>query len=229
MTPAANDNPLQIRRNVNSYPAIHLENNTTGTAASVQLSMVVDSAENHGLYVTGNSFSDASVLGMNPGPNQVVIFNNTTGGDIRLNTRTSLGAFGTRVFVDSDGNVGIGTTSPGEKLHVDPATSGTLIRVGNYTGIGEEFSSGATVLGDNVTLSKSLAQMQVMTTHGSYGARALRLGSSEGMTFHAITGAVTAGGAVSNELLRITNAGNVGVGTASPKAADGSARTLQLV
>jgi hypothetical protein len=36
------------------------------------------------------------------------------------------------------------------------------------------------------------------------------------LTFHAITGSVTAGTTFSNELFRITNTGNVGIGTTNP-------------
>jgi hypothetical protein len=120
------------------------------------------------------------------------------------------------VFVDAGGNVGVGTTAPAEKLHLDPGTAGTTFRIGSYTSLGEEFSSGATVLGDGITLKKGAAGMQIMTTHASYGARALRLSSAEGLTFHAATGAVTAGAAFDNEVFRITNGGRVGVGTKIP-------------
>jgi|GEM_PF-867671 len=121
------------------------------------------------------------------------------------------------------GNVGIGTSDPSELLHVcTGAAAGDVIQIGYYTAIGEEYSSGATVVGDNAKpADPPTVGMQIITDHPSCGARAIKMRSDEGITFHAQgeqLGPVTAGEPFSRERMRITNEGRVGIVNADPQA-----------
>ncbi|UCB53035.1 MAG: hypothetical protein JSV10_02810, partial [Candidatus Zixiibacteriota bacterium] len=137
-----------------------------------------------------------------------------------------------RVRVDANGNVGIGTNDPSEILHIATGTAyPDVIQIGGYTAFGQEHSSGATVVGDNVKPDdKPTIGMEIISDHSSYGGRAMKMSSADGIAFHAQTGSVTAGDVFGNELMRITNTGNVGIGTASPQGAlDVSSTTGALI
>jgi hypothetical protein len=109
------------------------------------------------------------------------------------------GAQDTKMFINAEnGNVGIGTTSPGVQLDVFGANG---IR--------------ATVN------SSALADGYFAQLHSDYGANALRLTSRKGDVFRAsnygqdvsiLTGNPT------SERIRVTSAGDVGIGTTSPSS-----------
>ena len=122
-------------------------------------------------------------------------------------------------FVSGAGNVGIGTTNPSEKLEIvgsDSISNSANIKIGRYNNFGA--SSMYLILGNNVRNTPTGAV--VSETQNSYGYRAISLGnhmSSAGIVFYAkADDEVTAGDALSNERMRITNAGNVGIGTTNP-------------
>jgi hypothetical protein len=104
---------------------------------------------------------------------------------------------GTADFViNNAGNVGIGTTDPAQKIHIDTST-GTLAARDNGDGaLWSTLSSSKTIglsSGDNYAQGSNYTWMK------------LTGGSSGNMIF-----------AVINEAMRITNTGNVGIGTTSP-------------
>jgi hypothetical protein len=115
--------------------------------------------------------------------------------------------------------VGIGTTNPSEILHIATGMAyPDVIQIGGYTAFGQEHSSGATVVGDNVKPDDQPTMgMEIISDHLSVGGRAIKMSSADGIAFHGQTGSVTAGDPFSNELMRITNTGNVGIGTTDPK------------
>ena len=106
-----------------------------------------------------------------------------------------------RMRIDSSGNVGIGTTSPVQRLHVRQDQNGTtaaLIQNRNGTGSPAsalQFISGAFDLSDN--------RYAMISSAG---------GSNTTLQFW------TGEGAAPAERMRITSAGNVGIGTSSPAA-----------
>lgn len=116
-----------------------------------------------------------------------ISYNNRVGGAITFETG---GPTNTRMTIDSTGNVGIGTTSPGGVLHVGAGTTGT-----NDTNLIIDSGSGTG------------AEPQLRFNRNSVLRSAIYVQSpTENLTF--FTGAA--------DRMVITTAGNVGIGTTSP-------------
>jgi len=123
-------------------------------------------------------------------------------------------SFSTAMKIDSSGNVGIGTNSPQSKLH----TVQTLDTVSNTLANG---NYGLVVAGDVAgvatdTVGIHLAAKSVSGTP-TRGASILAEVQSTGNN-HDLIFATSAVSAAPAERMRITNAGNVGIGTTSPGA-----------
>ena len=133
------------------------------------------------------------------------------------------------MVVRGEGNVGIGTATPGSKLHVDGgniSVEGTLPSNvwGNVIGLGVS-GSGSTTQGiighqgsHNLDIYWNFHRIAGGSTYtglsanGFTSANAISLGNS-GITFHALS---TMAASKPTERMRITNDGNVGIGTTSP-------------
>jgi len=158
----------------------------------------------------------------------------------KTNTDT-LGTLTTKMVINNNGNVGIGTTSPNDKLHVsgsitagtNTSTFGTTILQGYYTAgsltvLGTEQSSGGPVLGYAVTPSTSstaafLSSTTITIPRSAYtqdgGTHRWYIGASQ-------TAAI--GSAVSlSEVMRINSSGNIGIGTTVPTGRLNIASTSQ--
>jgi hypothetical protein len=138
--------------------------------------------------------------------------------------RNSYMAFGTRkgsdavvekMRITSSGNVGIGTTSPGAKLTVQ--TSFTNSASDSYIEInsGHEASGGSDVTGVAGLLFKQAGSGNVLRSAGSIvsGREGNYSATSVADSYLAFS---TAQNSVNAERMRITSAGNVGIGTTSP-------------
>ena len=114
---------------------------------------------------------------------------------------TSATAQSSSNLYQSSGNIGIGTTSPSEKLHVEGSLriNNTINANANYTSINQNayFSSG-------------------WNKYASGYARRLEFGA--GGFYYSISAAGgSAGDAITwTDLLKVTDAGNVGIGTSTP-------------
>ncbi len=97
-----------------------------------------------------------------------------------------------RMRIDSSGNVGIGTAGPGAKLHVYSAT-GRSFEVDQST--------------PNITVLKNDYALELLSGNG-YD---LKLNANGSSTYGNITFITN-----SSEKMRVTSAGNVGIGTTSP-------------
>jgi len=114
-------------------------------------------------------------------------------------TGTNLDSLVDIVTLEKTGNVGIGTTSPGAKLQIGSATYAPNANLGN-----------------NLLQIKSPSGFAYLTIGNGDSANST---SASGFT---VIGSVTDAGALS-EYVRVTNAGNVGIGTTNPS------RKLQVI
>ena len=120
----------------------------------------------------------------------------------------------------SNGNVGIGTTSPIQALDF----GGRLKNIRfEYAHLGETGSEAATLLGNNMRASTTINSQIEISTHTNDAAHGLRMLYNDGWRFISVP--QSHGLAVGTALdpntytkMRITTAGNVGIGTASPGA-----------
>jgi len=181
------------------------------TSPSAQLhSNASGSAINYGMFTidTDNWINFFTGTGTAPGASaagQGALFWKS-GGVLRLGTSTSTagGGFVDMVRIGTDGNVGIGTTSPSEKLEVNgnilaTSTSNTFI---DAKAIGANAYIRAYSDSNSVWLYQGGSSSYLQAQSGS----TLRLGS--GTANLVITD-------TSGEVMR-TSAGNVGIGTTSP-------------
>mgnify|MGYP003108860232 FL=1 len=123
------------------------------------------------------------------------------------------------LFVDSSANtIGIGTTSPLEKLDVRDYT-GIAVN-SNYCHVGSTVSGAMGIFGHNIK-SDSTANT-IKSANTGYHSSMIKMYYDEGITFHATSSTATAGdtfyniSGTTNELMRITNDGKVGIGNTSP-------------
>jgi hypothetical protein len=129
------------------------------------------------------------------------------------------------------GNVGIGTTTPSQKLDVSgivragsvSAVLGSTMLVdaytnGSLTNFGTEYSTGAPMIGYTVTADTASQASFLSSTPIAATRAAIEVGGSTGIRFYeGASQTVAIGSAVTmSEVMRITNAGNLGIGTTSP-------------
>ena len=127
-------------------------------------------------------------------------------------------------FDGSSRNVGIGTTSPSEKLEVGgnvKINSNTGVRINSYTSLGTTASGAMSILGHNVHVDS--ASNRVIASNTGYFAQWIKMYYNQGISFHTSNTTVTSGvtmldgvGTNAYERMRIANNGNIGIGTDSP-------------
>jgi len=141
---------------------------------------------------------------------------------------TQIGSTGSAYFATSGGNVGIGTTTPSNLLNVYSNLNNTTaarIRIDNNNNTG-------TAAGSSFVASEGIGTSDVglyylnsgLATSGtnvaSGGVLVTGTGATGGLTIRTNANApiMFATNGIANERMRITEAGNVGIGTTSPEA-----------
>ena len=118
--------------------------------------------------------------------------------------------FTTRLFIQDDGNVGIGTTGPNEHLSIEGSSNQELSIYSTDTGIVNTQKTFIKLYGENTAGSK-VEQARISSAPGASASSAGQL------IFNTGTG-VYSGGYVLSEKMRIDEVGNVGIGTTTPGA-----------
>lgn len=195
---------LDILKSQNAQTEVRLSNLTSGTgsaalytansdAASAQFGQVSSSCTPYGSLGANYGFMYTNSPGLNiMADNASGIINFATGGNTE------------KMRISSTGNVGIGTTSPAVKLDVN---GGAQISNGLYLN-GNSVNGGSSSLILGNSSSAENYSLSVGTPNGV----------ETGLSINKLS-SYTVGGAIqysASEFLRITNAGNVGIGTTAP-------------
>jgi hypothetical protein len=176
-----------------------------GTAPVIRITNTTDPLGN-GTVGSFEFFTKDSSTGATRTVSSIVCDNNA-GSSVpegELVFKTSLGGGGSPIATEkmriaSDGNVGIGTTSPSVKLHIKGVANGTDGKL--Y--ITEDASNGSFFKYDGATNRGSLGGLS------TGGEGIVADWSRDGSEVRFLTG--------NSERMRITSAGNVGIGTTNPQ------------
>jgi len=123
------------------------------------------------------------------------------------------------------GSVGVGTDAPTSKLtvagDVKLGTGGDARGhnfVQNYMSLGETENGAATILGNNAKATDGVNNTVEVSANADDGSSWLKMMYGEGLSFHRVAPAAvgTRFSDTAGELLRVTNSGNVGIGTTNP-------------
>lgn len=207
------DNGLQFKvKTAGEVMRIMPSGNVGIGATSPEKNLSIGSSQGEGIqfnYDTTNNYR-----------NQILNYWNSNA-DSRMDfniARTSGATPATIMSVGYNSNVGIGTTAPIEKLDVS-GYQGISVN-NNYAHMGSTVSGAMAIFGHNI---KSDSGTNIIkSANNGYHSSMIKMYYNEGITFHATSGTQSAGAAfynisgTTNELMRITNAGNVGIGTTTP-------------
>jgi hypothetical protein len=199
---------VEAYKSANSDIVFKITNPNTGSIATAQYYASNGTTQSQ-FFHTGTNFSGAGVLNY---AGLGGIYNSATGISLAATNASGVILFGTgtsateRMRIAADGNVGIGTTSPSEKLHI--VSSGltiTKVKGGSSSNQGSAFyvekagsTSTLTAFGDEAAITGGTPDQNVSIWTAASTPLTFQIGGGERM--------------------RITSVGNVGIGTSSPTA-----------
>ena len=222
---------------------------TTNPLTTLSVIGTTTSSTGFKITTTGNGiqFADGSIQTTAPGTNSLAQGNTYVGSPTNLAIATST------IYINPAGNVGIGITTPGVKLHViGEITASTVLNAGSYVYTGDLYNRGnflvlnkaangfVTWATRDASLSESvmnLSNIGTTTTTATLGVGRSDVDPAYSITTKAGLGGIksennvsaTPAGYFSNSAgpALVTNSGNVGIGTTNPGAkldVDGTAR-----
>jgi hypothetical protein len=184
---------------------LHVHNATAGTVtASTNAHLVVENSANTGINILTPSNQNGQILFGDPDDNDIGrIQYNHTSDYLALYTNAN-----ERLRIDSSGNVGIGTNSPLEVLHVRTGSSGVSSALAGVDGAIIETPAGRT--GGVVFHTPNDRSAGIYFSDPDASAR--------GYYRYDHNGDYAAVATAGSERLRIDSSGKVGIGTSSPAA-----------
>lgn len=183
---------LDVVKAQNASTSVRITNVDNGSSSDSRLTLQ-NSAISGQLILRGTGHST---------PEALVLTNGSTTGPLYLQTQNTA-----RMTIDSSGNVGIGSTTPQDKLHIvgsqrfDIGASRSIAQVAGTNHIAG--NAGSLRLG--IQDGSGISGVEVFNTHnGTYSSQDIRFSTAEG------------GISPTTERMRIAKDGNVGIGTGAP-------------
>ena len=200
---------ISSQSSVSTYNQIILQNSNTGSTASADF--IVNNSNSTDSTYYGDFGMNSSGWTGTPGTNSFnapnMVYLTSTTADLLLGTTTANPIrFATNggadaMYIDTSGNVGIGTSSPGTTLDVQGTVAGNFYQ--------------------NLYNNSSNAAAQTLYVAKSFGASGIQFGQQKSTAngiINVIDSAALTFGTGNAERARIDSSGNVGIGTSSPNA-----------
>jgi len=172
-----------------------------------------------------NTIFDTNSITFETPTNQPSYINKKDGGNLAFRMGSD---YNTAMLINSNGSVGIGTTTPEGNMQIGSGTQNGMLFLGGgkgYSGIGATRSDGGLALGYNIYTryndnSDNLVA-RVGSSHGYKGISGIKFSHAGVIDFFGTNQAVTADEVANSperSKMRILGNGNVGIGTINPLA-----------